>query len=314
MATPQNEWETATKSGLLSVGTHRLHLSVSGPPRTPGSPIVIVEAGSGCSSHGWIAITRKVSSFARILIYDRAGLGQSESSPGPFPRTSEAIAGDLHALLETADIGPPYIMVGHSYSGIQIRKYVAMYADEVVGLVFVDANGEKAYTERPFKREHFEVMNSLDYLNITGVDENYKGLTEEEYTMLSAEKKGEDLAYEEAAVDIGKYNQYEKKVMGKAPVIVVKGNTWQDFRKLVEVVEERGLGTQEQRLYMRENLLGYRNADDRLQREQLRLSDQSKWVQAEHSGHLIYLLEPEIVVSAIEWVVDESKAVANRND
>jgi pimeloyl-ACP methyl ester carboxylesterase len=42
-------------------------------------------------------------------------------------------------LLGAANISPPYILVGHSLGGISTRLFASTYADEVVGVILVDA-------------------------------------------------------------------------------------------------------------------------------------------------------------------------------
>ena len=49
-------------------------------------------------------------SLAGSIWYDRAGYGWSE--PGPPPRTVVAVANDLHKLVSTARVQPPYVMMG----------------------------------------------------------------------------------------------------------------------------------------------------------------------------------------------------------
>ena len=70
--------------------------------------------------------------------YDRAGLGYSDSSPQP--RTSKVMAEELHALLQNASISPPYILVGHSMGGYNIRLFADIYRSEVAGVVLVDSS------------------------------------------------------------------------------------------------------------------------------------------------------------------------------
>jgi pimeloyl-ACP methyl ester carboxylesterase len=67
------------------------------------------------------------------------------SDPGPFPRTSKAIATDLHALLSAAGIPPPYVLVGYSFGGHNVRVYNGLYPNEVAGMVLVDAASEEEY-------------------------------------------------------------------------------------------------------------------------------------------------------------------------
>jgi pimeloyl-ACP methyl ester carboxylesterase len=100
-----------------------------------GSPTVILEGG-----YSWITVQPEIAKFTRACWYDRAGHGWSD--PGPYPRTSAAIAGDLHELLRVAAIPPPYVLVGASFGGFPVRVFAGKYKDEVAGVVLVDAAHE----------------------------------------------------------------------------------------------------------------------------------------------------------------------------
>ena len=84
----------------------------------------------------------QIAQFVRVCSYDRAGLGYSDSSPRP--RTSKVIAEELHTLLHiagnSAGIAAPYILVGHSMGGYDVRLYASLYRNEVAGMVLVDAS------------------------------------------------------------------------------------------------------------------------------------------------------------------------------
>ncbi|MBN2818371.1 MAG: alpha/beta hydrolase, partial [Bacteroidales bacterium] len=53
-------------------------------------------------------------------------------------RTTIQIANELHALLESAKLTPPYILVGHSMGGLHIQTYAMLYPEDIAGMVFVD--------------------------------------------------------------------------------------------------------------------------------------------------------------------------------
>jgi hypothetical protein len=65
---------------LVDVNGRRLHLYCAGKGH---GPAVVIEAGAGNDSTLWADIVRRVSSFAKVCTYDRAGLGWSD--PAPFP-------------------------------------------------------------------------------------------------------------------------------------------------------------------------------------------------------------------------------------
>jgi pimeloyl-ACP methyl ester carboxylesterase len=101
---------------------------------------VILESGSGVPALGWLKVQPEVAKFAHVCSYDRAGYGWSE--PGPEPRTSQQIAQELKALLDAAGEPGPYILVGHSFGGFNVRVFTALYPKELAGMVLVDASHE----------------------------------------------------------------------------------------------------------------------------------------------------------------------------
>jgi len=126
---------------LVDIGGYRLHINCTGT----GSPTVILDAGLGGTSLDWSKIQPAVARFTRVCSYDRAGYGWSESGPGP--RTSQQIVTELHLLLVHAQVSGPYLLVGHSVGGLNMRLYAYRYPGEVAGLVLLDSTNEHQFAQ-----------------------------------------------------------------------------------------------------------------------------------------------------------------------
>jgi pimeloyl-ACP methyl ester carboxylesterase len=150
VATERAERAYPPPGEMVGVGGHSLHINCAGQ----GGPTVVLDAGSGGFSAQWVRVQREVSGTTRVCAYDRAGMGWSEM--GPEPRDAKQISGELHALLNGADIEGPYVLVGHSFGGLYMRTYAARYPDEVAGVVLVDSSSPKQAGHQPVTRDSNE--------------------------------------------------------------------------------------------------------------------------------------------------------------
>jgi pimeloyl-ACP methyl ester carboxylesterase len=117
---------------LFTVEGYRMHLFCTGH----GTPAIILDAGLGDDSLIWAKVQPQLSRRTTVCAYDRAGYGWSESRPDQ--RDANSIAAQLHGLLRVAQVPAPYILVGHSFSGLTLRAYATRYSAELAGLVLVD--------------------------------------------------------------------------------------------------------------------------------------------------------------------------------
>jgi pimeloyl-ACP methyl ester carboxylesterase len=95
----------------------------------------------------WAWVQPEVAKTTRVCAYDRAGRAWSEPSPQP-PDLTQPVR-DLHTLLQNANIGGPYVLVGHSIGGLYVRQFAADYPDEVAGIVLLDAAHPEQYIRQP---------------------------------------------------------------------------------------------------------------------------------------------------------------------
>ncbi len=118
---------------LVEVAPHRrLNLYCEGS----GSPTVVFDSGLSDDISVWGFVQPVIAEKTRTCSYDRAGIGFSD--PSGRSGSSLNIADDLNALLRAADIKPPYILVGHSYGGLNMTVFARLHPNEVAGMVLVD--------------------------------------------------------------------------------------------------------------------------------------------------------------------------------
>ncbi|MBV9081679.1 MAG: alpha/beta hydrolase [Acidobacteriaceae bacterium] len=124
----------------VQAGHLKLNLDCTGKRDSPRSPVVVLDSGLGVPALGWILVQPEVAKFARVCSYDRAGYGWSD--PGLEPRTSVRIAKELKSLLDKAGEHAPYVMVGHSFGGFNVRIFTSLFPADVAGLVLVEGSHE----------------------------------------------------------------------------------------------------------------------------------------------------------------------------
>ena len=135
---------------LYTVEGRSMHLYCTGQ----GSPTILLEAGAGDDVLYWQTIQPDLAKITRVCAYDRAGIGWSDPDPGK--RDSEAIARQLHELLQQASVARPMVMVGASAGGFHVREYVREFPDEVVAVALLDSSSPHQVDELPGSRAWYD--------------------------------------------------------------------------------------------------------------------------------------------------------------
>ncbi|QHJ69600.1 alpha/beta fold hydrolase [Planococcus halotolerans] len=100
-------------------------------------PIAVFESGYGWSLENWDPVRKEMEESTEMFFYDRAGVGKSGRSDGPFH--SLQIVRNLRELLQKAKVKPPYLLVGHSFGGVNVRLFAHLYPEEIAGVILLDS-------------------------------------------------------------------------------------------------------------------------------------------------------------------------------
>ena len=276
---------------MVDVGGYRLHIHCLGQ----GGPTVVLEGGMFASSAMWSWVQPELASHTRVYAYDRAGMGWSD--PGPQPRTPGQIARELHSLLTNAGIAGPYVLVGHSLGGKNVRMFALQHPDQVAGMVLVDARSEyvdantSPAEEQAFQQNiasqasQFRLGRSLGLVRLIGAslwggpamprEMRTEGmlLTTSQRSVEAQTAEGLERAADDAQLQAA-------SSLGDRPVLVLAA--------------------------------GQKVAHDPIwaeaQRRQAALSTNGRLIVAEGSGHAIHWEQPTLVIDAVRQVVDDVRS------
>lgn len=164
---------------MIEVQGHMMHLLASGT----GGPTVVLETGASGYFGAWEWVQQQVADHTRVVSYDRAGLGFSQSAARK--RDAATIARELDELLSRSGERPPYILVGHSYGGLLVMEYAHLYPERTAGLVLVDpshpdqiARNSELRKSMKNLRRFFHFASAASYFGIMRLTEILSRMTE----------------------------------------------------------------------------------------------------------------------------------------
>jgi pimeloyl-ACP methyl ester carboxylesterase len=277
---------------LFDVGGYRMHIDCSGE----GSPTVILESGLGDSSLSWRKVQPEIAKFTRVCSYDRAGLGYSDSSSQL--RTSKVIAGELHVLLKAAGVLPPYVVVGHSMGGFDVRVFAGLYRSEVAGMVLVDSSHPDQDNRFPPELKNMEGswLREAEFLEYTapfGVP-RLLGLCDPDPMQRAAECN-----YHSAHEGVAELKGFAESAaetsssgsLGDMPLAVLSHDP---DKPSADLPADLAKPTNE--------------AWEKMQEELAHLSTRGTQAIAKHSSHYIQIDRPDVVVDAVHNIVEQARA------
>lgn len=110
-----------------------------------GNPPVVLEAGLGePATLAYAGVLCAVAEHARVIAYDRAGIGASD------PVSAVTVTSQVADLATVAAAGDgPCILAGHSWGGLLVLMVAAKHPDLVAGLVLIDSADEIYWSRLP---------------------------------------------------------------------------------------------------------------------------------------------------------------------
>jgi pimeloyl-ACP methyl ester carboxylesterase len=204
------------------------------------------------------------------------------------------MAEELHILLTNAGIAGPYILVGHSFGGINVRAFAQKYPDEVIGMVLVDSAHEEQGARLPFLKDAsdrfvgqfrtWSFISSFGLMALSPEQIPNRGLPEDAYkqyqAVLAATNYFDGAIAESSAFYAHTGSAPES--LGGLPLIVLSHG-----------LPDRSIGVTE--LQQEE----FEREWTAMQKELVGLSSNSRQVIAEKSEHYIQLDQPELVIESI---------------
>ncbi|NGY66116.1 alpha/beta hydrolase [Lentzea sp. NEAU-D13] len=127
---------------MIPSSAGRLHVTSSG---RPDQPVVVLSSGLGGAWFDWDRTVRLLEPLARVIVFDRPGLGMS----GPA-RRGPSLAREV-AVLDAVMRGVPRaVLVGHSMASLHVEAYARLRPHRVAGVVLLDPDTETPGAGAPF--------------------------------------------------------------------------------------------------------------------------------------------------------------------
>ncbi|QLE59459.1 alpha/beta hydrolase [Nostoc sp. TCL26-01] len=293
---------------LIDVGGHRLHLYTLGKS-SPTLPTVVLEHSLG-GIEGYLLV-QEIAKLTQVCIYDRAGYGWSDYSP--HPRTSEQIVKELNSLLTQAEIAPPYILVGNSFGSYNVRLYAHYFPEKVVGIVLTDGLHETGMLKMSIYLQGLKLFFISGFImsilgSIFGIIRLLKVMGTFELIKPELRKYSSEylkpikrsfcrpqhwitMIRELFNLDTSSRQILSNSQSGTIPIVSIKAHTffhpsmWTTFLPIAAANDLR----------------------EQMHRQILNLSTDCTQLQAHQSGHFVWIDQPEIILSAVQMIIEKLK-------
>jgi pimeloyl-ACP methyl ester carboxylesterase len=121
---------------MVEVNGYHLAADLSGE----AGPTVAFVSGFGETRSAWRMVLPLLAESARLVTYDRAGIGDSGGRADHSAHPYSDLADELGHLLKVLGVPEPYILVGHSFGCLVIRAFAVRQPERVAGMVLVESS------------------------------------------------------------------------------------------------------------------------------------------------------------------------------
>lgn len=289
IATKYDDLQYPPPGQFIQVNGKKVHYVCRG---TRGH-VIILDAGLGADHQWWQLVQEEVAKCAQVISFDRPGYGWSDG--GIYSRTSKQIVSELHDLLQAAELKPPYILVGHSFGGANMRLYANTYPDQIAGLILVDACHEDQNFEEDLSNKNI-LARCKNYL-LNSTLSHYVGISrwfmakslKPFFSSLMSQQKRDIIIAKASSVKSLSARDNEMIYLQESLYQLKSSKNALSDKPLIVITAEKT------------------NNDPQWQKNQkllTLLSKEGKQIIAKSSSHMVNVDKPEVIIEAIKEIIE----------
>jgi len=299
------------KTGICDIQTSELSYRLYGDL---SNPIVIVETAMATCNAEWWHLAEKWSEKFCVLLYDRAGYGSSSIST--LSRTPVNLANELGKLINTLGIQGKVILIGHSLGGLYAQQFARLFPDKTRALILLDPVSvnnhvlKQQLSSKEYYQSGIDKSKNLRLgLTISGLKLGFllKPLLRKAppfYYYNEFTKEAEDCILNnltQSKMYKSAISEYQFLESGNAATTLGEKDNFPNI-PLFLICHDPEIMIAEIMEYGGADKATAIKIDDiwvSLMKEYLRLSDKAIYRQAQKSGHLIHLSDPNVIWEAL---------------
>ena len=234
---------------IVKVNGKDFHVYAEG--KRSSKPTLLIMAGSGvpAPSLEYKVLYTKLSGRFRVAVPEKAGYGYSEITNNS--RDVETLVNETRTALQLAGETPPYVLLPHSYSGIEALYWSQKYPQEISAIVGLDMAVPEAclsikWKIPKFELKLFDIMRQIGLFRIPFMKiSKYTELSKEEekqYYFIAYDKAFNRNIYTEVVEVIGSARKVNEANMPQVPMLlfVTEGHgTGVDWRTMQHRLAEK---------------------------------------------------------------------------